>query len=169
MDPTKLKIKIGEHEFEAEGSAELVQTQFAAFRDLVTNIATRPTVPVAPPMPTGNGNNKPTELMLDKIMKADDRIVSLTVRGDSLDDEILLVLLGQKNLRNNDSVTGGEITDGLRQTGRTVTRIDYQLDKLTDAADVITIGTHRARRYRLSNKGFARAQEIAMVLVEKVA
>jgi hypothetical protein len=86
-----------------------------------------------------------------------------------LDHEIMLVLLGQKVLRSNDSVTGAEIADGLRQTGRTINRIDYQLDKMTQVGDVITIGMHRARRYRLSNQGFAKAQELAMALVEKVA
>lgn len=33
MEITKLKMKIGEHEFEAEGPTEVVQTQFAAFRE----------------------------------------------------------------------------------------------------------------------------------------
>jgi hypothetical protein len=167
MDLAKLKVKIGEHEFEAEGPTDIVQAQFAAFRELVSNLPARPPenqVNKAAPNATKSG-----ELMLDKIMKHDDRIVSLTARGESLDHEIMLVLLGQKVLRSNDSVTGAEIADGLRQTGRTINRIDYQLDKMTQVGDVITIGMHRARRYRLSNQGFAKAQELAMALVEKVA
>ena len=78
-------------------------------------------------------------------------------------------MLGQRNLRNSDSVSGAEILDGLRLTGRTVSRIDYQLDKMTDAGDVITVGSNRGRRYRLTNRGFAKAQELAMDLVATVA
>jgi hypothetical protein len=43
------------------------------------------------------------------------------------------------------------------------------LDKMTDACDVITVGTNRARRYRLTNQGFAKAQDLAMDLVATLA
>ena len=72
-------------------------------------------------------------------------------------------------MRKNDSVTGAEILDGLRLTGRQIPRVDYQLDKLTAAGDTITIGKGRARRYRLTNKGFPRAQGLAMALLKTVA
>jgi hypothetical protein len=172
MDVQRLKIKVGEHEFEAEGPPEVVQAQFAAFRDLVASLpasAPRPSVatpvPAAPPLPNGGRG----ELVVDRIMKLEGRVVSLTARGASLEDELMLLLFGQKNMRDNDSVTGSELIEGLKLTGRTVNRIDYQLDKLTDAGDVITIGVGRARRYRLTNQGFARAQELAMNLVSTVA
>ena len=152
MDNYKLKLKIGEHEFEAEGPTEIVQAQFAAFRELIQSIQQAP-VRISPPPAelTINGTQpvviaKNSEFMLDKIMRTEGRVVSLTARGSSLEDEILLVLLGQRNLRSNDSVSGGEILDGLRLTGRQVVRIDYQLDKMTTAGDVITVGNFRARR-----------------------
>ena len=169
MDTNKLKIKIGDHEFEAEGPTEVVQAQFAAFRELVANLPGRPVlVPTLSLPPTAEGKG---ELMLERIMKHDGRIVSLTARASSLEDEILLVLLGQKNFRNNESVTGSEILEGLKRTGHVVGRIDYRLDKMSEgtAATIITIGTGRARRYRLTNPGFAKAQELAIGLVEKVA
>lgn len=174
MDVQKLKIKVGDHEFEAEGPADIVQAQFAAFRELVAGLPAlvRTPQPAQPPLPTAsqpNGSGDRSELALSRIMRQEGRVVSLTARGASLEDELMLLLLGQKNLRSNDTVTGGELNDGLRLTGRTVNRIDYQLDKLTTAGDVITIGTGRARRYRLTNRGFARAQELAMGLALTVA
>jgi hypothetical protein len=180
MDSFKLKMRIGEHEFEAEGPSEVVQAQFAAFRELVEAAAKAPTnpqgleppppyLPLAGTPPPGPPPSLKGELSLDKIMRNEGRIVSLTARGASLEDEILLLLLGQRKLRTNDSVTGGEILDGLRLTGRTVNRIDYQLDKMTDAGDVITVGTNRARRYRLTNQGLAKAQDLAIDLVATVA
>ncbi len=35
MDTQKLKMKIGIHEFEAEGPVDIVQSQFAAFKELI--------------------------------------------------------------------------------------------------------------------------------------
>ena len=180
MDVQRLKIKVGEHEFEAEGPPEIVQAQFAAFRDLVVALPAQPSAPAppAPAPPTGDATPgvavapappSGETLRLDRITRIDGRNVSLTARGASVEDEMMLVLLGQKMLRNNDSVTGAEILDGLRQTGRTIARADYQMDKLTTAGDVITIGVGRARRYRLTNQGTSRAREIARALIATVA
>jgi hypothetical protein len=169
MDVQRLKIKVGEHEFEAEGPPDAVQAQFAAFRDLIASLPTTQPASAAPVPPSAQAPGKSGELTLDKIMRQEGRVVSLTARSASLEDELMLLLLGQKSLRNNDSVTGGELIDGLKLTGRTVSRVDYQLDKLTEAGDVITIGTGRARRYRLTNQGFARAQNLAMNLLITVA
>ena len=36
MDAYRLKIRIGEHEFEAEGPQEAVERQFEAFKELIT-------------------------------------------------------------------------------------------------------------------------------------
>jgi hypothetical protein len=173
MDVQKLKIKLGDHEFEAEGPADVVQAQFAAWRDLVAAIPARPATP-APTLPDAPAVAEipvgPTVTdRLDRITKQEGRVVSLTVRGASVEDEIMLVLYGQRMLRDNDSVTGAEVLDGLRLTGRTVNRVDYQLDKLTSAGDVITIGIGRARRYRLTNQGTAKAREVARALIAKVA
>ena len=172
MENAKLKIKIGDHEFEAEGPTELVQAQFATFRDLVLNISVSKQVQ---PATIVSEVARPAALVdngapvFDKIMRQDGRIVSLTARGASIEDEIMLVLLGQKILRNNESVTGAEITSGLKVTGGAIGRIDFKLDKLSNEGNVITIGTHRARRYRLTNQGAAKAQEIAKAVISTVA
>src|SRR5437016_5251575 len=118
METTRLKLKIGEHEFDADGPAEIVQAQFAAWRELIA------TVPAPAPKlePTITDNKTQDQgaarngLALDKIMKQDGRYVSLTARGDSLEDEIMLILVGQKTLRTNDAVSGTELLEGLRQT-----------------------------------------------------
>ena len=171
METQKLKLKIGDHEFEAEGPVTIVQAQFEAFRELVQRLPARAEPPTqtnaapvaAPQAPAG------ADLDIGRIMSQDGRLVSLTARGASVEDEILLVLLGQKVLRNNDSVTGGEVIDGLRLTGRTVQRVDYYLDKMTTTGDVMTIGVRRARRYRLTNTGSTKAREVARTLIANVA
>src|SRR5215510_12118712 len=98
METTRLKLKIGEHEFEADGPAEIVQAQFMAWRELISGLpaviakteqASGDEKAQDPPAP----RNGPA---FDKIMKQDGRFVSLTARGDSLEDELILLLLGQK-------------------------------------------------------------------------
>jgi hypothetical protein len=175
MESNKLKIKIGDHEFEAEGPPDVVQAQFAAFKELVTSaVATatpRNTQNTSPPGTkqdqdkTGSSDG----LLLDKIMKVDGRVVSLTARAPSLSDAILLVIFGQKHFRSNDGITGGEIIDGLRQSGQAVDRIDRTLEKLAAEGLIIKLGTGRASRYRMTNLGVSKAQEVARDVIGLVA
>jgi hypothetical protein len=171
MESTKLKMKIGDHEFEAEGPPEIVQAQLAAFRELVAvapqpsahdGVAVRSEGDVAP---IRNGGS----LRLDSIMKTEGRIVSLTATPDSTEDAARLVLLGQKVFRNNETVTGAEIVDGLKVSGQVVSRLDRMMEKVAAEGHVIIIGSHRAKRYRLTNQGFNRAQDIAKSLIATVA
>ena len=37
MENTRIKIKIGNHEFEAEGPSKIVQEQFEAFKQLIAS------------------------------------------------------------------------------------------------------------------------------------
>jgi len=109
-----------------------------------------PLPPIAEPsaQPRTAPSNPGSEQMLNRIMRQEGRVVSLTVRGASLEDEVLLVMLGQRILRSNESITGGEIIEGLRLTGRTVNRVDYQLDKMTTAGHVITACSTRLENNR---------------------
>jgi len=176
MAEHRLKIKIGDHEFEAEGPADIVQSQFAAFKELVTSAGlekksiqstfdtTPPSIIIPKPDEKPNTNNLPYE----KIMRHDARLVSLTVHAQSLQDAILALLLGQRHFRSNDSVTGSEILDGLRESGRGVDRVDHTLSQLATEGSVIVVGQHRAKRYRLTNAGMNKAQEIVRSLIALV-
>ena len=164
-----LKIRIGDHEFESTGSSEIVQAQFEAFRELVAGLpAVTSLEPPQLDVPAPSAGTE--ELPLNKIMKNEGRIVSLTARGKSVSDEIILVLFGQKRLHANDEVTGAQIIDGLRQTrGNNIGRIDYKLNKMSNDGDTITIGAGRARKYRLTNQGVNRAKDLASELLKTVA
>jgi hypothetical protein len=174
MTDYRLKIKIGEHEFEAEGPADIVQAQFDIFKELVSRAPIKATpekpeqkIPDTGGQANGNGTNT-NQLDLEKIMRADGRVVSLTVRAGSGTDAVLLLLLGQRQFRSNDSVTGSELAAGLRESGHGALRGDYLTDRLARDGAVITIGEHRGRKYRLTNTGVARAQEIARNLIALV-
>ena len=166
---SRLKIKIGDHEFEAEGPAETVQAQFRVFKELIAKTPERKGLepgepPPPPPVPKNN-----SQLRLDSIMKTEGRVVSLTARANLLEDAILLIILGQKTFRSIDGVTGSEIVDGLKVSGQPADRIDRVITKLADDGHVIITGVRRAKRYRLTNQGLAKAQEIAKAIIALVA
>src|SRR6267143_7295772 len=165
----RLKIKIGQNEFEAEGPIEVVQQQFEAFKQLVADAPSTPSqIPFRPFERSAEQTMPPESPSIDvsanakslsKIMRVDGRLISLTVRPDEPDDVILLLLYGQKELRQNDSVTGSEIMEGLTSTGgfSYVKRVDRYLENLAKEGMVIVIGEHRAKRYRLTNAGYSAA------------
>ncbi len=174
----KLKLKIGENEFEAEGDPDVVKEQFQAFKELVIDAArisprAKGEPPASPPDGTGAAPRQESatqaDVALDKIMRVEGRVVSLTVRAASLDDAILLIVYGQKAMRGNETVTGSEVMDGLTVSGLRVGRADRLLEKAGSSGDVIVIGTGRAKRYRISNAGMNKARQIAGTLIATVA
>jgi hypothetical protein len=177
--PYRLKIKVGQHEFEAEGSPVDVREQFQAFKEMIAGV---PLIadpsPQTSPAQDQNRTETPadkqdvplSELPLAKIMKVDGRTVSLTIRPKTLDDGILLILLGQKALRQNDSVTGSEIIDGLKTTGGlSFGRIDRVMEKIGKDGDIIVTGENRGKRYRMTNAGVTKTRQIANELLAIVA
>ena len=169
MENYRLKIKVGDHEFEAEGPAEVVKEQFIAFKELIANLpstgtANRP-LASAQAQVDNSASADGGLLALDKITRIDGRYVSLTARPETVEDALLLTLLGQRTFRNNDTVTGSELIDGLRQSGLNVGRVDWRLEKMANEGIIIKIGSGRASRYRLTNQGMNKAQEIARKLI----
>jgi hypothetical protein len=173
MDTHRIKIKIGEHEFEAEGPADVVERQFEAFKELIANTPRQPNVSTErqgnqgkTTENAGSGASNPT---LDKIMKVDGRVISLTVRPQAESTAALLVLLGQKMYRGNETVTASEVRDGLEHSGYRFARVDRLMQPLCDEGLVIKIGTRKATRYRLTNPGIIRAGVAANEAVVQVA
>jgi hypothetical protein len=172
MDITKIKIKLGEHEFEAEGPAETVQKQFEAFKELLSSmpIMSNPerTVSHGAAAYVSQFNGSPTGLPhvpIEKILHVSGRVVSLTAIPASTEDAALLIMLGHKDLRNNPTVTGQEIGDGLAQSGRPVPRVDRVMEKAIEEAFVLKNGIRRSTRYRLTNAGLTKALNIARDLM----
>ena len=128
MDTSRIKIKIGEHEFEAEGPSELVKDQFETFKSIISSLPS-----ITPNQKQGDTtktiiNQLATDgipmLNLEKIMRVSGRIVSLTALPATPLESALLIMLGHSTLKQNVSPTGQEIGDGLDQSGRPVPRVD---------------------------------------------
>jgi hypothetical protein len=165
VDTYRIKVKIGQNEFEAEGSPEIVQAQFEAFKEMLTSIPVRHDTPEAPPIQQVNSNQQVSAeqepAIFDKIFKVENRVISLTALPGNVLDATLLTMFGQRHFRNNDAITGAEVKDGLEQSGYRVDRVDRFIEKLTTDGLVIKIGIGKGSRYRLTNQGMVRAQILA--------
>jgi hypothetical protein len=170
MADYRLKIKIGEHEFEAEGPVDAVKAQFDSFRELISSIPERKSEN-APTMQSPEAVLQPpakTTLDVDRIFRAENRIISLTIRPESETDAVLLILYGQRHYRNNETPTGSEIMDGMDQSGYRMTRIDRILANLFADGTVNITGAHRGKRYRLTNQGVTRAEGVIREALAKL-
>src|SRR5688572_24682869 len=158
-----MRLKLGEHEFEAEGPPADVDAQFTAFRALLRAASVESPAPAAPARPPVSEPPPavPPHADLTRLMRLEGRVVSQITAPASVEGGILLALLGQKRLRNNERVMGGEIIEGIRRSGRLVERVDYQNHKLMRAGDVVAMGSGRAARYRLTKQGEEKAEALA--------
>jgi hypothetical protein len=173
-DHYRMRLKIGAHEFEAEGPVAVVQEQVKRFMDLIgslpLDVVVNPYYEKNPASPASKPATPETDSTLDRIMRVEERAVSLTARPRNVDDTVLLLLYGQKILRQNDAVTGAEVMAGITATGGfAVSRVDRLLEKLARDGDVIVVGEHRSKTYRLTNAGLAKARQVAADLLAIVA
>jgi hypothetical protein len=172
METTRIKAKIAEHEIDAEGPVEIVQSQFEAFLKAVCVIPSHKQESRKSHVPEVKEKSSDPDGMphipIEKIMHLSGRVVSLTAIPKSATDAALLIMLGQKDLRDNISVTGQEIGDGLAQSGREVPRVDRVMDQALKEQHVLKTGVKRGTRYRLTNIGLSRAWTIANELIESL-
>src|SRR3989442_1509869 len=100
MDNTRIRMKIGEHEFDAEGPVEIVQAQLAAFKEIISSMPHTTVVPKTDGLGKSKNNNEitptPPHISIEKIMHVAGRVVSLTALPASSADAALLILLGHK-------------------------------------------------------------------------
>lgn len=187
MENYRLRIKIGDCEFEAEGSQEIVERQFSEFKELLKS----------PPVSNHQGSNNnggganegnAPKLLSEKIItpvsfatdqywktfKFDEKrnLLSLSIRpmGDAAQaDAILLLLFGYKFLKEQDEVIVTQLKDGLEQSGFSVNRIDRAIAPYVRSLFVIKTGKAKGGRYRLTNSGTTKAQTLANQLIELVS
>ncbi len=156
----RIRIKIAEYEFEADGLNDIVRAELASFKRL---------------LPAGIRaillNQGPEALPIadaGKVLRADGRVVSMKVRDGAVEDVVLALLLGQKQFRNNERVTGAEIMDGLRASGHRINRIDNVVSRHAAGGRITVSGKGRSRRYKLTNPGVEKAHEFVRRVITSV-
>jgi len=184
VEPFRLKLKIGPHEFEAEGAQETVERQFAVWRELIASPSASAQPPISAPPAAGPASPPPAVPSLivsamtddiprphyDRLFRHEGRVVSLTILPTGADREAnaaLLLLLGQQVYNAEALVSGGDILQGLQRSGIPVQRADRVFGGHMDT-NVIRVGQHRAVKYRLTTLGLPLARQLAKELLTMV-
>jgi hypothetical protein len=181
MDSQKLRIKVGEHEFEAEGSPDKVSEQFEAWKELV---ASYPKATNGTQKPPGGSSGKllknVTEIRTTDgfsapwdIFSVDEKrkLVTLTIQpsGEGRDAMALLLLLfGYRKTFEQQEVLATRLIESMQVSGLIPGRIDRTLAPFVEAGFVLNSGRGKGSKYRLTNTGFAHADETARELFAKV-
>ncbi|TAL12392.1 MAG: hypothetical protein EPO02_01805 [Nitrospirae bacterium] len=179
MDTNKLRMKIGIHEFEAEGDADIVNQKFEEFKRLVadydatkqnhTQLGSRTTdipslnlPPAAPPV------GIETAVRLTKVVKNEAKkplVLSALPQGQNREgDAALVLLLAYRVFRQLELVGGSALLVGMQASGYPLARVDRPLmQRLVEATPsplVLRSGKKRGVTYRLTTPGETRAREV---------
>src|SRR5574337_731557 len=164
METFKLRVKIGDNEFEAEGPEETVRAQFDRGKSLVESTPAPPRR-VEPQEPDHQGENDvrgggvPTphpvsdfaREQLAKIFQADDRRQTVALRVQTTGerryaDAALLTLYGFHVLRGQDEVPTTRLMDALEIAGLSVPRIDRPVAPYVREGLILTVGSGKGTR-----------------------
>ena len=188
MEPFHLRMKVGAHEFEAEGEQESVERQFAAWREMIASApapsASSPPPPLVPspqesdgggqvPLPLNNSGTSGVRVDpsgFEKIIRREGKNLSLSVlpNGENrVADAALVLMIAHKAYNSLDQVGGMALLEGLKQSGYPIDRVDRVLERhIPDL--ILRSGVRRAVKYRLNNRGLNRAINLARELMDMV-
>jgi hypothetical protein len=159
MTTYKLKVHIGgQHDFDAEGDKETVERQFAVFTDLVRNVL-KSSVRTTDDIPS----------FMERFVRTDAEsifLASLPATEQPAADTILLLLLAHSLMRQEKIVRGSDLLKSLKKSGIQINRIDRALHHYLGGTRslVVKMGVRRGVTYQLTERGTAKAQEIAKSL-----
>ena len=174
----KIRIKLGEFEFEAEGNENTVARQFEKFQELVTTIKIQPT-----PNPTPNlvlhktkhhdssSKDSPSLPHLEEIFQNDPRSSLLLCHRPPSGKEgqeanvILLLLLGYRELRATEEVSVLVLKQALKRSSFPVSRLDRILHNYQRERFVLKSGRGKGGKYRLTSLGLQKARAMAAQLL----
>jgi len=152
----RLKVHIGgQHDFEAEGEKESVERQFAVFTELVRNAMAKP---------TRHEGEIPESLIPFIRTDAESIFLSTLPHGEHPGaDAILLILLAHLLMRETKIVSGSDLLRSLKKSGVRAERIDRALGNYIGGthALVAKMGIRRGVTYKLTERGIAKAKDIA--------
>ena len=171
-DGYKLRVRIGNAEFEAEGAEETVREQFAEFQRLLAQPVAPAVFKKGPDTPVTDSDGRvlteqPADLQVfDRLFSVDEksgrRMVSLRFlpQGDDRDwVAMLLILLAGKRVLGEDRVQVTTLKGMLERSGVTVDRVDRIAEKPRKGGFVLKGGKAKGSTYALTNTGQARAEQ----------
>ncbi len=168
METQRLKIKIGDNEFEAEGPAEAVQAQFETWKTLLesTPVVTPPPKPDDEVVDNGGFSGE-----LPSIFSVNERNKTVTLAvlppagsGNRDADAMLLLLYAYKVKFGQEDLIVGRLKESMAVSGRRIERIDRTIQPHLKSGYVLKGGQGKGGKYRLTNTGIAKAKELMQSL-----
>lgn len=189
METTRLKVKVGVHEFDAEGPPDQVTAQFNAWKELIS--ASQDTVGRL--TAETNHNRRTITLPVDAIEEVKTRdgrtapwdifggdedkdLMTLKVHPPASDtrdaDAILLIMYGYRKCGNDGQgmaeVPVTKLKESLDVSGLRVQRIDRAVAPYLRAGYLLKSGRAKGGIYRLTNTGYTKAEDLARRLFEQL-
>ena len=162
MDKVKIRLKLRDNEFEAEGPDDLVRAHLSEFKGLMGNAISERTPPLA--------NSAGTDASLGLIYQPDKTLKTLTLRILPSTDRgmlkqvantLLLVLLGFHESLGIDEVPVLSAAQAIRRSGLVkVHRLSNAFLSLQTDGYALKIGLGKGTRYQLTSKGQNAAQTL---------
>ncbi len=181
----KLRMKVYDCEFEAEGPQAFIHEQSEAFRKLLADMTQQPVASQlrdqtdtlsspesqSPPLLLGRNvlpKNSPAAI-LQKVLTWNNHTkdVSCAVLPDGplrTADTVLLLLLGYRELRELNEVSAMALNRGLKAAGFNQFRLDRIMSPYLKDLLVIRSGVGKGGRYRLTTRGIEKALELVETL-----
>jgi hypothetical protein len=168
MMNSKIRIKLGDAEFEAEGTEESVNAQYEQFIAALDrrNIVPTPAAAIAPKF-AENGTQATATPFDDSLVPRifelrQDDVVTLKVLPKGPDkeaDSILLLLYGYRKMKNEESVLATKLLLASKYSGVSIYRPAHALAQYESL--IIRGGQKKGTTYTLNNQGVRKAEEIA--------
>lgn len=163
--PHKVRIKIGDAEFEAEGSEESVKQQYADFLSAISSRKPETKKPAKPneQEPLGNGNGGDLQDIIGRVFKVDGDLISLHFLPKSetaQSDALMMLLYGYAALKNQQMVLGTQLVRAANQSGLGMDRVDRSLARYENENMILKGGVKKGTRYGLNNLGKTKAEEL---------
>jgi hypothetical protein len=173
MEPYKLHVKIGSHEFQGEGAEESVRRDFEDWIKLIGTVPSKPLAPIpeTPASPVNGTIESPDidQLVLSKVFITDPKSdhVSLRIQpqtGEKESDSIVLILLGHKYLKHQEEVAVTQLKAAMIQSGFRVARVDRMAVRPVGQGFVHKGGAGKGGRYSLTNTGIEKGKNLLSAL-----
>jgi hypothetical protein len=160
--PARVRMKLGAHEFEAEGPPELIAAHFASWRDLVAAYGQGGDTTTAP-RPALAADHRRVELFA---VDAQRKLISLRhyPSGKTPDaDAVLLLLYAFNHLldENGGAIAVTRLQRALAASGRRGARLHRLLERYQAAGLVRRYGHRRGTTYQLTARGAQHAVRLA--------
>lgn len=177
MESHRIKVRLGDAEFDAEGKPEDVKAQYEAFLALVAlapkvapppPAAAQPVLPV-PGQPNQSEQGIPAEVM-DRVFRRGDTLslAALPSGENGSQDAMIALLYGYLKIQSESTVTGTSLMKSAKISGIDLGKSD-RVDRVVAGLIpdyILAAGVKKAKRYQLNNRGLARAEAVIKAILQ---